>query len=148
MIRQATSLDTPDLVRMGGRFLRETDYGQLIPFDAVALEAFVAQLLEAGVVLVTERHGALTGMLAAQVFQHPMSGELIGCESAWWVEPEHRGGFDAIRLLTAAERWAQTQGAVRFQMVAPKDSPVRSLYERRGYSEVETVYQRPLCEVA
>ena len=148
MIRRATVADVPVLVAMGLRFVASTSYAALIPADPDRLTAFFHGLLEAGVVFVAERQDQAVGMIGATVFDHPMSGERTACEVCWWVEPDARGGRSALWLLTAAEQWATAEGARRFQMIAPAGSSAGALYQRRGYSEVETTFQRPLTSSA
>ncbi len=96
------------------------------------------------IVLVDERGPRLVGMLAAVIYQQPMSKELIGSELCWWVDPGARGGSAGLRLLRCAENWARAHGAVAFQMSAPTPE-VCHFYERIDYTKVETLYQRRLC---
>lgn len=143
-IRRATAADAPAVVRMGLQFLAETRYHGLLSPNVDQLSRLIGFLLEHGLVLVAVREHAIVGMLLAHVGPHAISGELTGTEVAWWMDPAHRGGSAALRMLHQAEAWAVTQGAVRFQMIAPSDSTVGELYQRRGYEHVETIYQRAL----
>ena len=145
MIRRATVEDIPRLVEMGQRFIAETKYRDLLVGDPERIYAIIIDLLSAprGLVLVSEKDGALTGMIGLLVYNHPFSGLLTACEIVWWVEPEARSGRDGIRLLRAAEAWALEHGATHAQMVAP-NAHVGAFYERLGYTEVETSYQRKL----
>jgi GNAT superfamily N-acetyltransferase len=97
---------------------------------------------DASIVFVADQDGELAGMLGMVVYRHPISDEVFASEVFWWVEPEHRGC--GVRLLKAAERWAQRHGATQLQMIAPTPQ-VAQLYQRLGYSEVETLYQRALA---
>lgn len=146
VIRRATREDVPAIVAMAARFRGETAYAGLVDENLEALEALARFLIEFGVVFVAEKFGrVLVGMLAATVITHPISGERIASEVAWWVEPEYRGGTAGVRLLEAVEQWAVAQGARRFQMIAPTaNARVGELYRRRGYTEIETIWQREL----
>lgn len=146
-IRRATPLDLATCVRMAVRFAQEPPYGGLLPVNVGQLEVLVTFLFDHGGAFVAQlEDGEVVGMIGAHVTVHAIAGELVGNEVAWWVEPEHRGGSTALRLLAAAESWARDQGAVRFQMIAPAGaSALRDLYRRRGYVEVETVFQRDLA---
>lgn len=145
-IRTAHVGDLAVLVRMGLRFIATSSYRGTIPASAEQLGTLVAWLLDQGgiFVAVDDEGDEPIGMLAATVIVHPMSGELVASEVAWWIEPEFRGGSAGLRLLAAAEAWARAQGATRFQMIAPAGSSVGALYRRRGYAELETTWQRPL----
>jgi GNAT superfamily N-acetyltransferase len=143
MIRRATEQDIPRLIEMGQRFVAETEYRDLVDAKPEQLEHTISLMLAspANVVLVSESKEAVTGMLAAVVYEHPFSGTLTGSELVWWVDPEARG--DGLRLLRAAEAWAKDAGASRMQMVAPNEK-VATLYRRLGYVEMETAFQRSL----
>jgi GNAT superfamily N-acetyltransferase len=122
----------------------ETRYQGLITANAEQLERLIDFLLERGAVFVAQAGEVVVGMLAVSVAPHPMSADLVASEIAWWIEPERRGGSAAIRLLEAAEEWAADEGARSFQMIAPAGSTLGRFYARRGYEQVETVYQRAL----
>jgi hypothetical protein len=84
-------------------------------------------------------------MIGLLVFAHPMSGERVASEVFWWTNPEARG-VHGVKLLRMGEEWARTQDVVAFHMIAP-DVRVGSLYARRGYREVETVWEYRFSEV-
>lgn len=140
MIREAMIADVPRLVEMGCRFIAETSYVEDIPVNPAQLESLALWLLNGGgVIFVSERHGAITGMLGAVMFDHPMSGQPTASEMFWWMEPERRG--DGVRLLKRFEHWAKCHGAERIMMVSPSPE-VGRLYDRLGYRATETSYVR------
>lgn len=142
-IRPATLEDIPVLQAMGVRFIQETTYRDHIGVSPEAITSLLQRLIEheTAVVFVTDRDGEITGMIGLVRFDHPVSGESIVSEMFWWMEPERRG--DGIRLLRHAERWAKSDGAVRFQMIAPTPQVAR-VYRALGYTEIETTFQRSL----
>lgn len=147
MIRRATRGDVPRCVEMSGRFIRETGYHGKIANNPTARRKVIVDLIEGpdGAVFVLEEGAEIIGMIGAFVFTHPMSGERIGCESFWWVEPEHRGHYRGVHLLKAAEAWAEETRAVRMLMIEPSgESRVGRLYQLLGYTALETQYQKDL----
>jgi GNAT superfamily N-acetyltransferase len=148
-VRRATALDLGACVRMGLRFVTDTAYRGKVTANVGQLQLLVEFLLDHGAVFVAQADGGdVVGMIGASVIVHPISGELTGSEVAWWVEPEYRGGLAGVRLVVAAEAWAREAGALRFQMIAPAgEVRVAELYRRRGYDEVETIFQRDLVSV-
>lgn len=146
-VRVATLEDLPAIVRMAARFRGETAYAGHVDENLEQLEKLTRFLLEHGVVHVAEKFGkAVVGMVAAMVVANLVDGVLTGTEVAWWVEPEYRGGTAGVRLLEAVEQWAAARGARRFQMIAPTaNARVGELYRRRGYTEIETIWQRELA---
>ena len=143
MIRPATEDDVPRLVEMGERFLTETVYRTRVPVNPQQMATTVLRLLstEAGAVFVSDRDGALVGMIGMIVFDNPITGESTVSELFWWVEPEHRGC--GLRLLKRAEQWGRESGARKVHMIAPTPDVAR-LYERLGYEQLETTFQRAL----
>ena len=146
MIRKATKADLARCVEMSGRFILETGYRGKIADNPAARREIIAKLIDGpdGVVYVIDDDGLL-GMIGAFVFTHPMSGERIGCESFWWVEPEKRGTMRGVSLLKKAEAWADEKGADRMIMVQPAGAPrVGRIYEMLGYDHLENQYQKDL----
>lgn len=141
MIRFAIATEVPRLVEMGLRFRRETGYAQHLAENPVQMAVLAEQLAAAESILVTERAGAIVGMIGFVVYPHFLSGETIAGEVFWWVEPEHRG--EGVKLLRAFEETARKRGARLVQMIAPTPN-VAKLYERLGYGFVESAYQKPL----
>jgi len=145
-IRRATSADVDVIVAMALRFQQTTTYAQYLRTTEPTLRALAAAIVAnaEAVILVAERLGVVVGMIAAVLVVQPMSGECVGTEICWWMEPEARGGRSALRLLRAAEQWARDRGAVVFQMSAPSDA-VGAFYEALHYDRIETHYQRRLA---
>lgn len=144
-IRQADESDVTALVAMGLHFQNTTDYAEHLRATEETLTTVVGHLLSNpnAVIFVAVNGTRLIGMIASTLYTQPMSGECIGSEICWWMEPDSRGGRIAIRLLRTAETWALNRGAVIFQMMAPNAS-IGSLYERLDYVPIETHYQRRL----
>ena len=146
MIRKASLSDIPRLVGMGKRFIAETEYHGKISENETALTETMTGLVssEHSRVLVAD-DGQPFGMIGVFVFSHPFSAQRIGCESFWWIEPEHRGTHSGVRLLKEAERWAKQRGAERMIMVHPAGaSRVGRIYELLGYDKLEEQYQKDL----
>jgi N-acetylglutamate synthase-like GNAT family acetyltransferase len=142
VIRHADRDDLDAIVAMGLTFLA-TVYGEKLtaPPDPTRIRAYVSSLLDDAdtrALFVNEHDGALTGMFGLHLFTHPMTGQIVAAELFWWVNPDRRG-LDGLRLLARARAWATQAGAQLLQMVAP-DAAVAQLYERLGYTRIETAY--------
>ncbi len=141
-IRYANDADMARVIEMGCRFINSTPYrAHLTPSPAHMERLYQMLMLNDGGVLLAERDGQIVGMLGYMIYEHPMSGERGAVEFFWWVEPDARG--DGMRLLRRAERDARDRGALRLQMIAPTDQ-VASVYQRLGYTFVESAYQKVL----
>lgn len=145
-IRRATLEDVVAIVVMGLRFQATTSYATHLRATAETLTALVNAMLAnpdaAG--WLAEREGVPVGMIGAALYTNPMSGERVGSEIVWWMEPEARGGRTALRLIRTAEQWAQEHGAVIFQLMAPT-TEVGRFYQALKYDAIEVHYQRRLA---
>lgn len=141
MIRLATEPDIPRLVEMGQRFRQETAYAKFLADNPEKMAELGRKLIAGNGLLLAECDGGIFGMLGFIVYPHFISGEMMAGEVFWWVDPEHRG--EGFKLLRHMEKMARLAGAKHMQMIAPTDR-VASFYERVGYSQVETTYQKSL----
>jgi len=83
------------------------------------------------------------GVLMACAFEHPFGAGRIAKETVWFVTSQARGR-GAIKMLAAYEEWARSVGCVSVGMASLATNDVSSLYERRGYSAVETHFMKSL----
>ena len=147
-IEVATIEDVPRIAELVRRFLAESIYGGIFPFEPTVLEQFVARAVEPeswGIVFVSREQNQIVGMIAGAYLHEPISGTPMAEELAWWVEPEARGGLTAIRLHRMLEVWAESRGAQLLKMVAPADKPdVGVYYGKQGYRAVEVAWIKPL----
>lgn len=155
VIRPATEADVPRIVEMAERFYPESPYlaiyGEMAPHQAAGL-ALVAMRgfehhIEPGVMLVAEEGDALVGMVCLAKDRATFNPNLtIASELVFWVEPEHRGGMAAVRLLKAAEDAARARGIDVNRMAVLSSSPAQAaaLYERMGYTLTESYYSKRL----
>lgn len=143
MIRRATSEDVEAIVAMGLCFQATTNYAQHLRATPETLRSLAMSILanDQSVIFLAERERSILGMIAASLYLQPMSGELVGTEICWWMNPDARGGRTALRLIRAAEAWAVSRGAVVFQLMAPT-AKVGQFYEALHYDLIETHYQR------
>lgn len=89
--------------------------------------------------------GGLGGMIT------PDLNDLRPCaqEFFWFVDPAHRVGTGAIRLLKAFEAWATEKQAVEIRMVhmiSPQDAQLERVYHKLGYTRVEICYRKSLVK--
>jgi GNAT superfamily N-acetyltransferase len=142
IIRPATYADIPQIVDMGLRFLRSSEYRARMRETPDAMASTARWLVEApgGALFVAEQGDGLVGMIGLALSVQPLSGELAAGELFWYVEPEARGRT-GIKLLRRAESWAKAAGATVVVMVAP-NANVERFYASRGYDRFEVTYQR------
>lgn len=155
MIRPATRDDIPRLVEMAQRFYPESPYPliygdmpkeQVAGLSIIAMEGLASHGIVPGVMLVAEHEGELVGMACLHVDPSTFNPVTVAGEIVWWIEPEHRGGMTAVRLLKASEKAAQERGAhvVRMACLATSPPEAAAIYERMGYAHTETIFTKRL----
>lgn len=137
MIRHAEKTDLDDLVELGRRMHAESNYTPLVYSEFVYrrnLELLLGS--ERGCVLVAELQGELIGVYVGVVGDAFFSTDRIAQDLLLYVEPEHRGGMTAMRLIKAFENWAWQQGAAQIRpgiSVGGDYTTAARLYEAAGF---------------
>ena len=154
MIRPATHKDRSRIVqlladsRVGAGF--DTPAGAtgfVFPFRAdYAERLFLAHLRGRTLAIVHDVDGIAQGVLMATAAEHPFGPVWLARETVWWIDPAHRGGTAAVRMLDAYETWAAAQGCRFVGMAGMGNDPaVASLYQRRGYVHAETHFLKAVA---
>lgn len=146
-LRTATEADTVEIERMAARFLSDEGpyFGRFTATAGAVGRLLRAMLLPTGFSLVLEQApGRLVGMFGAFVFLHPITGQLVGSELCWWVEPEVRGASRlAAEMPKQAIAWARLAGAEWFEMIAPNER-LGVFYEKLGFERSDIHYVKVL----
>lgn len=130
---------------MGSRSLLEGPYKDQLADRPEVTAKLAGDLLSMNTakILVAEQEGKLVGVFAFILFPHYFSGEPVAGEMIWYIEPAARTGSNcALELLWAAESLASSLGAKKMQLTAPTDELCEAYKKLRGYSKVETAFQR------
>jgi len=140
-VRFATAQDRDRVVAL----LRESHEaaGFAFPFQAAYADRLFQQHMLSPMACVLVTGERAQGVLMASAFDHPFGAGRMAKETVWYVTPEARGR-GAIKMLDAYETWARSVGCVSVGMASLSTNDVSSLYERRGYSAVETHFMKPL----
>lgn len=107
----------------------------------------VAQVVESignspdGFALAAVDEGVVKGFILGSVLPELFSEEKIGTVILWAVPGNPRL---AVGLSNAFEWWAERKGVDRIQYASPMVPKLDKLYKRRGFTEVERVYQKEL----
>lgn len=143
-IRHARDSDLAAVVRMGSEFHASTEMGQRVPINLSDIVYLFATAIDTGILLVAvDDTDAAIGLIACTLAPYPYNTAYLCCaEMMFWIDPEHRGGSLATRLLKAAEKEAQAKGVHFMVMIALETSPegIDSYYKTLGYSRTERTY--------
>lgn len=81
------------------------------------------------------------GILIGMVGPSLLGPFKVAQELVWWVDPAHRGG--SVSMLSDYEDWAISKGVIAIKLTSLAMFPrTERLYERAGYSKLETNWVR------
>lgn len=148
MIRSATEADLPAIAEMGERFHGEAGWGDVAEYSQEDCAKTLKAMIEgAGIVLVSEQNGRITGIAGGVIFPLYFNhGHKSGQEMFLYVEPGLRDGTGA-KLLIALEQAAREAGCQSWMMIAldhVAPEATGRLYKRRGYRPAEHSWIRRL----
>lgn len=146
-IRPATADDVPRIVEMAQRFYPTSGYGRIACMPDAQAAGLALVTMESGVMLVAEREGALIAMACLHIEPFIFNpAVVIAQEIVFWIEPEHRGGLLAVRILRAIDTACAARGATVVRMATLPASPpaAAQLYERSGYVASESYFVKVL----
>ena len=149
MIRFATAKDLDAVEPLGRKFFEEAKHPGTWNGEHWKQTWSRVMELAGGFVLLWEEDGKLVGFLGGMLSQDPFSGEHVASENFWFVDPAHRKGLGAIRLLAAFEQHAKSAGCDRIYMVhlaSLTPGALERLYQRRGYELVEQTFRKNLWQ--
>lgn len=136
MIRQATVDDIPRVVEMGRRLNQESSY-QHVEYSPERVAETCKVMISAGFFVVAEKEGHVVGAMMGDVYTPWYSTDKLGLDYTFYVEPEHRNGLMAVKMVKMFEEWCIGMGAkqIRPGVGTGNPSAVR-LYNALGYKQV------------
>lgn len=143
-VRRAEERDIPMLVQLGRVMHGESRYCEVSYSAERASEHFRGLMAsERGLVLVTERDGAVVGFFTGGCVPAYFSDELMAFDFALFILPGHRGGIRAASLVKAFLAWASERKASFVDIGISTCVDVErtgALYERLGLRHVGALY--------
>lgn len=147
-IREATTDDLSDILRMGFAFHEASGYADICEPDTVSMLETAERLMadEKGLLLVAESDDQIVGMAGIVAYPiHFNRNYLATQEMFWWVDKEYRTDGAGRGLLLGIESWAQKMRARSNTMISLNDldgERVGKLYKHAGYRPGEQMHIR------
>lgn len=145
MIRPATLADIPTLVELGVLLHSTSSYAQSSYSRAKVAAHFQALIEGAGVIFVATVDDVVVGAIAGGVGQVWHSDDLYGFDWTFFVDPAHRHGLMAFKLVLAFEAWAKAKGAVELQLgitTCLGEEGTTRFYEWMGYEHRGRLFKK------
>lgn len=151
MIRRAVAADLERLVALAALMHAESRF-RIFRFAPHKVRAVLQGLIDSpdgGLVLVAvdDETGEIVGAMALLCAEQWFSDELVVQDFGLFVDPKHRGGVAAVRLVAEGERWARERGARTYELGINTGVAVERtarLFERRGLIRTALLYVKEL----
>ena len=149
IIRDATNQDVLDTVIAIRQFCKEVPHPAWAKFDVNMVSSLVTQLIQEdiGFVKLVVKDDEIVGTLIGCVTGLPINSLVFAQELMFWLDPNHRNGKTAPKLIDAYVEWAETKGCnfIRLSTLDDVlDSRVGVLFRRKGFKPIETAYVKEI----
>jgi len=148
-IRDANHSDILDITIAAKLFSKETNHPALNTINPNKVAATLQQLLDSdvGLVKVACFNKEIIGAIAGVVSELPINDLVVAQELMLWLDPSHRNGKTAPKLIDGYVEWASKKGC-DFVRLSALDGILSGkagiLFKRKGFKEIETAYIKEL----
>jgi GNAT superfamily N-acetyltransferase len=143
-VEVATPEDAREIATLG-ELLHDTSSYAGIPYNHAKVEALMRELTGgSGAVFVVRKDGEIVGGIAGAVSAHWFSDELHGYEFSFFIRPDARNGFTAMKLISAFRIWCQARGAKSVRMgitTGIHEESTGQLYRLAGFKDAGSLFQ-------
>lgn len=110
-VREATLADMGRIMELVRHFQANSVHA-VVPFSEARAQGAVAQCIQdpSMCAFVWERDGVISGIYLGRIGGWWYSEEPAAFDVAFYIDPEHRGGFGARPLFRAFRDWAKSKG--------------------------------------
>ena len=144
-IRDATHDDVLDTVLAVKQFCKEIPHPAWHKFNTNKVNNLITQLIEIdqGFVKIVTNDDEVVGALVAVISDIPINDLVFAQELMFWIDPEHRIGRTALKLVDEYVEWATSKGC-NFIRLSELDNVLGGkaglLFKRKGFEPLETAY--------
>lgn len=148
MIRDATHDDVSALVRLGAMMAAESPRYSRFTYAPEKLERLFNALIDSddGFLMLAEVKNQIVGVMAGLIADHWMAVERTASEFGVYVNPKHRGGTSAARMIKQFTEWARDRGAVEICLGISTDVQVEQtarFYHLLGLRQFGLLFEVP-----
>ena len=148
-IRDANHSDILDITIAAKLFSKETNHPAMSTINPNKVAVTLQQLLdsEVGLVKVACFNKEIIGAIAGVVSELPINDLVVAQELMLWLDPSHRNGKTAPKLIDGYVEWASKKGCDFVRLSALEgilSGKAGVLFKRKGFKEIETAYIKEL----
>lgn len=133
IIRAAENRDIARIVEMAERMAKESNFSSL-SFSPERVASMCKTLISNGFAVVAEHDGEIIGGMLGDIHIPWFSGDSMGTDLGLYIEPQHRNGLLAAKLIKRFEDWCIGFGAKQIRPGISTGSPsAERLYKALGY---------------
>lgn len=144
MICPAVLEDIPRIVELGIIMHAESAH-KTLAFSVTKATKEVTWCVNNGSCFVKKKDGVVVGFITGYVRAPYFSDDLVGCDSMFYLLPEHRHGITASKLISRWARWCKDNGAVQLKPVTSCGVfGAERLYKALGFRPVGQTFVKDL----
>ncbi len=148
-IRDANHSDILDITIAAKLFSKETNHPAMSTINPNKVAVTLQQLLdsEVGLVKVACFNKEIIGAIAGVVSELPINDLVVAQELMLWLDPSHRNGKTAPKLIDGYVEWASKKGCDFVRLSALEgilSGKAGVLFKRKGFKPIETAYIKEL----
>lgn len=148
-IREATQEDLLDVIIAAKNFSKEACQKSWAKFDSNKTNSLFKQLVDSeyGFVYIALHNDEVVGGLVSMVTEMPINNYMVAQELMLWIDPNHRNGKTAPKLIDKYIEWAKEKEC-SFVRLSEIDNVLNSkagiLFKRKGFEPIETAYVKEI----
>ena len=148
-IREATQEDLLDVIIAAKNFSKEASQKSWAKFDTNKTNLLFKQLVDSefGFVYIALHENEVVGGLISMITEMPINDFRVAQELMLWIDPNHRNGKTAPKLIDKYVEWAKEKDC-SFVRLSEIDNVLNSkagiLFRRKGFEPVETAYVKEI----
>lgn len=144
MIRWAEIHDLPRLCQMAEAMMQESTFNKL----AFCQEKFLKgaePIISHGFAMVAVKNGEIIGAMLGDASAPWYSMDLIGFDYALYIEPAHRSGLLAAKLVRRFEEWCKQMDVKQIRLgISTGNMEASRLYKALGYTVTGELFLKDL----
>lgn len=134
-----------DMVKLAAQHWKETQaYRHNQPFDPKFERYNAYEKIGCFLQFTVRDNGRMVGYGGAYIVPSMHTQRLIASEDTWYLLPEYRKGWNALKFFKFMESECVKRGAIEVSLTVPEGIGTGVLCERIGYAKIAALYSKQI----
>lgn len=144
MIRWAEVADIPALADMAERMMADSTFSTLV-FDREKFSKHCETVIGYGFAMVAIKDDNIIGAMLGDASAAWYSMDMIGFDYGLYIEPEHRSGLIAAKLVRLFEKWCKDMNVKQIRLgTSTGNNEASRLYQALGFTVTGELFFKDL----